>query len=72
MRYLWVRRVHLARQALRHADPAATTVTAVATAQGFWELDRFAVEFRALFGESPAATLRRREIGNDTALIGAD
>ena len=59
IRYLWLRRMHLARQALAHADPAKTTVTAVAADFGFWELGRFAVAYRKLFGESPSATLRR-------------
>ena len=31
MRYLWLRRMHLARRGLRIADPAAATVTEVAT-----------------------------------------
>jgi AraC-like DNA-binding protein len=59
MRYLWLRRMYLARRGLRIADPAATTVTEVATNFGFWELGRFSVAYRSLFGESPSAALRR-------------
>jgi AraC-like DNA-binding protein len=58
-RYLWLRRMHLARRALLRADPTKTNVTAVATAQGFWELGRFSIAYRSLFGEPPSATLRR-------------
>jgi AraC-like DNA-binding protein len=58
--YLWLRRMHLARQALLRAEPANTTVTAIATDHGFWELGRFSVEYRALFGESPSTSLRHR------------
>jgi AraC-like DNA-binding protein len=59
MHYLWLRRMHLARRALLGADPQATTVTAVATDYGFWELGRFSVDYRMLFGELPSASLRR-------------
>ena len=59
VRYLWLRRMHLARAALIRADPASATVTGIATDHGFWELGRFSVEYRTLFGESPSASLRR-------------
>jgi AraC-like DNA-binding protein len=58
--YLLLRRMHLARQALRKAASDTTTVTHVATQYGFWQLGRFAVEYQSLFGESPSATLGRQ------------
>jgi len=58
-RYLWLRRMNLARRALTLADPSATTVTTIANDHGFGELGRFAVAYRAIFGESPSATLHR-------------
>jgi AraC-like DNA-binding protein len=59
MRYMWLRRMHLARRALTRADRAAATVTEIATRFGFYELGRFSVEYRALFGELPSMSLRR-------------
>ena len=57
-KYLHVRRMHLVRRALRVGTPDTTTVTDTAMRYGFWELGRFAIEYRALFGESPSVTLR--------------
>ena len=57
--YLWLRRMHLARRALRSAGAKNTTVTEIATNYGFWELGRFSVAYRTLFGESPSITLHR-------------
>src|SRR5208283_1508948 len=59
VRYLWLRRMHLARSALLLAREGGAAVTSIAMAHGFWELGRFAVAYRGLFGEAPLATLRR-------------
>jgi AraC-like DNA-binding protein len=67
--YLRLRQLHLTRRALLLADPASTTVTEIATAHAFWELGRFAVAYRAHFGETPSATLRRTPGGGDTAVM---
>ena len=57
-RYLKRHRMTKARFDLLSADPGETTVTDVAVSWGFWELGRFAVEYRSLFGETPSQTLR--------------
>jgi AraC-like DNA-binding protein len=59
IRYLWLRRMHLVHRALVQAVPGTTTVTEIATANGFWELGRFAVEYMALFAEMPSVSLHR-------------
>jgi AraC-like DNA-binding protein len=56
--YLLLRRMRLAQRALQQADPNATTVTDIATIFGFWELGRFSVRYREVFGESPSSTLK--------------
>jgi AraC-like DNA-binding protein len=53
LRYLWLRRMQLARRALVRAEPTSTTVTDVATGHGFWELGRFAVAYAPFMASRP-------------------
>jgi AraC family transcriptional regulator, ethanolamine operon transcriptional activator len=63
-RYLRLLQLHQVRRALR-APKDAATVTDVATLHGFFELGRFAGEYKALFGEVPSQTLQRARIRQD-------
>lgn len=57
LKYLQLRRMRQARATLQQADKATQSVKAIALDNGFWELGRFAVEYKRLFGESPSETL---------------
>jgi AraC-like DNA-binding protein len=61
-RYLRLRRLNMVRAALRCADPASASVAEIAQRYQFSELGRFAAAYRAIFGETPSATLRRTAI----------
>src|SRR5258707_9944099 len=61
-RYFLLRRLNMARSALRRADPATASVAEIARTHQFHELGRFAVAYRTTFGETPSATLRRKSI----------
>jgi AraC family ethanolamine operon transcriptional activator len=58
-RYLKIRRLNFVRRELETAAPQGASVTAIALRSGFFDLGRFAGEYRALFGELPSETLRR-------------
>ena len=58
-RYLFLRRLHLAHRELREAVPGKGKITQIATKYGFWELGRFSVTYREVFGQSPLVTLRQ-------------
>jgi AraC-like DNA-binding protein len=59
IRFLALRRMHLAHRALLRTDPPKSTITRTVTDHGFWELGRFSIAYRALFGEPPSQTLQR-------------
>lgn len=54
--YLKRRRLSQARAALRRSPARPGRVKAVALDHGFWHLGHFALDYRALFGESPSDT----------------
>ncbi|WP_067499134.1 AraC family transcriptional regulator [Actinoplanes sp. TFC3] len=62
MTYLKQVRLTRAHEALRQADPAYTTVAAVAHRWGFAHLGRFASQYRARFGSNPSTTLHDRSL----------
>jgi AraC-like DNA-binding protein len=62
-RYLRAVRLELAREALLAPGAECRTVTEIATRFGFRELGRFAIEYRAAFGESPSETMNRADPG---------
>jgi AraC family ethanolamine operon transcriptional activator len=57
VRYLKLRRLNQVRRALRAPEAGARSVTEIALRAGFYDLGRFAGEYRALFGELPSQTL---------------
>lgn len=61
-RFMRARRLNLVRRQLQAVKRTDATVTAAATRYGFFELGRFAVSYRALFGESPGQTLQTKTL----------
>ncbi|MGH7155623.1 MAG: helix-turn-helix transcriptional regulator [Acetobacteraceae bacterium] len=58
-RYWRLYRMRLARRALQSGDPKMAGVSRVAGRYGFIDPSRFAASYRALFNETPSATLQR-------------
>lgn len=58
-RYLRVKRLNQAYEALLRADPRTSLVKEIAANHSFYEVGRFSVEYRRHFGESPSETLKR-------------
>ena len=69
-RYLKLWQLHQVRRALRSVTGDEGTVTDVATLHGFYELGRFAGEYKALFGEAPSQTLHKARTRNTPAPLG--
>jgi transcriptional regulator GlxA family with amidase domain len=62
MRYARLRRLKQVRLALRDSDPDTISVSSLAARYGFTEPKRFALQYRAIFGESPSTTLHRSPV----------
>jgi AraC-like DNA-binding protein len=58
-KYLRLLQLNEVRRSLQQAPVGPSAVTSVATQHGFYELGRFAGEYRALFGEAPSETLHK-------------
>jgi AraC-like DNA-binding protein len=65
-RYWLYRRMELAHRVLIAGEHS---VTDVATLVGFWELGRFSVRYREIYGETPSATLKRRSFSAGPLLL---
>jgi AraC-like DNA-binding protein len=68
--YAQVRRMHLARRALRTAFPERDSVSSIARRYGFHDLSRFAGNYQKLYGELPSFTLRCRMTSLPESQIG--
>jgi AraC-like DNA-binding protein len=60
--FLMRRRLHSVRRALMKHDPNSASVGVIAMDHGFYELGRFAVRYKAYFGEKPSKTLALRNL----------
>lgn len=61
MQYVRTTRLHRARRMLRSDLVSHHSISQIALDSGFWHLSQFAVDYKALFGESPSMTLRRTQ-----------
>jgi AraC family ethanolamine operon transcriptional activator len=61
-KYLRIWQLNQVRRSLQRTPVGSSSVTSVATQHGFYELGRFAGEYRALFGEAPSETLQKARL----------
>jgi AraC family ethanolamine operon transcriptional activator len=61
MQYVRTTRLHRARRLLRSIAVRHRSISEIALDSGFWHLSQFAVDYKALFGESPSMTFRRTQ-----------
>jgi AraC family ethanolamine operon transcriptional activator len=61
MAYIRTTRLHHARRQLRSTVVSRRSISEIALDCGFWHLSQFAVDYKALFGESPSVTFRRTQ-----------
>ena len=67
--FLHLRRYHAARRDLLAADAKTVTVGEIAQKNGFYQMGRFAVRYKALFNDSPSQTLERPPEKGDRYLL---
>jgi AraC family transcriptional regulator, ethanolamine operon transcriptional activator len=67
--FLHLRRYHAARRDLLAADARTVTVGEIAQKNGFYQMGRFAVRYKALFNDSPSQTLERPPEKGDRYLL---
>jgi AraC-like DNA-binding protein len=58
-RYSKIRQLNLVRRAIRQNHSTPVNITGILTEHGVTEFGRFAIEYKALFNESPAETLHK-------------
>ncbi len=61
--FLKLKSLSAARAALLASGSTGCTVTQIALSHGFFELGRFSVMYRRMFGESPSQTVKRAPLG---------
>jgi len=63
-RYLKIRQLNLVRSAFRRNHSARSSITEILMEHGVTEFGRFAIEYKALFRESPVETLQKSRFAN--------
>lgn len=66
--FLHLRRYHAARRDLLAADSRMSTVQEIAQYNGFYQMGRFAVRYKSLFGESPSQALLKPPLETQSGL----